>query len=68
MSHDRPTASQPQQLLTPDEVAALIGMPRLYVVRQSRAGKIPAIRMGKVYRYRHESIQRWLQEQETAVE
>jgi excisionase family DNA binding protein len=53
-----------QKLLTPDEVATLLGIPRLQVIRQSRAGKIPAIHVGKCYRYRSESIQAWLIEQE----
>lgn len=56
----------PQQLLTPEEVATLLGVSRLFVIRQSRAGKIPAIKLGKVYRYRASSIDSWLREQEQA--
>ncbi len=52
------------RLLTPDEVAEHLGVPRLAVIRRSRAGKIPCVRIGKVYRYRSESIERWLVEQE----
>ncbi len=37
-----------QSLLTPEEVAAMLGVSRLFVIRQSRAGKIPAIKLGKV--------------------
>jgi excisionase family DNA binding protein len=61
-----PSQQQPQQLLTPEEVAALLGVSRLFVVRQSRSGKIPAIKIGKVYRYRATSIASWLTEQEQA--
>jgi excisionase family DNA binding protein len=67
--HDRsqpPVASSIQPLLTPEEVASLLGVSRLFVVRQSRAGRIPAIKIGKVYRYRPESIRAWLDEREAA--
>jgi excisionase family DNA binding protein len=61
----RATERQPvQSLLTPDEVAALLGVPRLFVIRVSRAGKIPANKLGKCCRYRPESIQAWLREKE----
>jgi excisionase family DNA binding protein len=59
-------AVQPaQQLLTPDDVAAMLGISRVSVIRQSRAGKIPAIQIGKCYRYRESSLQAWLSSQET---
>ena len=65
MHDNRPPIQQhPQQLLTPEEVASLLGVSRLFVVRQSRAGKIPAIKLGKVYRYRASTIDSWLREQE----
>jgi excisionase family DNA binding protein len=54
------------RLLTPEEVAALLGTNRLFIIRQSRAGKIPAIKLGKAYRYRASSIASWLGEQERA--
>ena len=54
----------PQKLLTPEEVATLLGIPRLTVVRASRAGRIPAIRVGKVYRYRPSTIAGWQREQD----
>jgi excisionase family DNA binding protein len=64
MNDNRPPIQHPQQLLTPEEVATLLGVSRLFVVRQSRAGKIPAIKLGKVYRYRASTIDSWLREQE----
>ena len=51
-------------LLTPDDVALLLGVPRLAVIRLSKAGKIPAPRIGKSYRYRAATIAPWLAEQE----
>jgi excisionase family DNA binding protein len=62
--NDRLHQQKPQQLLTPDEVAVLLGVPRLFVIRQSRAGKIPCVKIGKVYRYRASSIEAWIVEQE----
>jgi len=71
MSCDRPSAkptqTAQQQLLTPDDVAAMLGISRVSVIRQSRAGKIPAIQIGKCYRYRESSLQAWLTSQETSV-
>lgn len=53
-----------QPLLTPDEVAKLLGTSRVSVIRASRAGKIPAIKFGKVYRYRATTLDLWLREKE----
>jgi DNA binding domain, excisionase family len=61
-----PNQQQPQQLLTPEQVAKLLGVSRLFIIRQSRAGKIPALKLGKCYRYRASSIDAWLREQEQA--
>jgi len=56
-----------ERLLTPEEVAALLGMSRLFVIRQTRLGKIPAIKIGKVWRFRLTTLQLWLSEQEKSV-
>jgi excisionase family DNA binding protein len=58
------TQSSVSRLLTPEEVATLLGTTRLFVIRASRAGRIPAIKLGKVYRYRPNTIASWLNEQE----
>ena len=57
-------ASAVQRLLTPDDLALMLGVSRLQVIRQSRAGKIPSLKLGKAYRYRATSIDAWLAEQE----
>jgi excisionase family DNA binding protein len=54
-------APAPEKLLTPEDVAVLLGVSRLLVIRQTRSGKIPAVRIGKVYRYRSVTIQSWLE-------
>jgi excisionase family DNA binding protein len=55
-----------ERLLTPDDLAELLRTSRISVIRQSRAGKIPAIKIGKAWRFRRSSIDRWLSEQETS--
>jgi excisionase family DNA binding protein len=50
------------QLLTAGEVAALLGMTRDWVYAESRAGRIPHVRLGRYYRYRRESIECWMHE------
>jgi excisionase family DNA binding protein len=57
-----------ERLLTPEEVATMLRISRVSIVRQSRAGKIPAIKLGKVWRFRRSTINRWLIEQEAVVD
>jgi excisionase family DNA binding protein len=57
----------PGALLTAGEVAQMLGVPRTWVYEQSRAGRIPTVRLGRYRRYRQEAIERWLQELEAAV-
>lgn len=61
-----PTGTIPR-LMTPDDVATMLGLTRVQVIRQSRAGKLPAIHIGKCYRYRLESLQAWFDKQEQAA-
>jgi excisionase family DNA binding protein len=35
----------------------MLGTPRLYVVRQAKLGKIPAIKVGKAWRFRLSTIE-----------
>lgn len=52
-------------LLTPDQVAALLGIPKrtLYVQRSEGRPTPPAIRVGKHLRYRQSDIDAWLDSQ-----
>jgi excisionase family DNA binding protein len=62
------TPSRPKGgLLTADELAVLLGVPRTWVYEQSRAGRIPTVTLGRYRRYRREAIEAWLQELETGV-
>jgi excisionase family DNA binding protein len=48
-------------LLTADEVAELLGVPKSWVYEQSRCGRIPTVTLG---RYLREAIEAWLEELE----
>jgi excisionase family DNA binding protein len=52
------------RLLTPEQVADLLSIRREQVIKRARAGKIPALKIGKCYRFRLEAIERWIEEQE----
>jgi excisionase family DNA binding protein len=47
-------------LLTASEVAELLGVPTSWVYEQSRAGRIPTVRLGRYRRYRREAIEDWV--------
>lgn len=47
-------------LLTAKEVADLLGVPTSWVYEQSRAGRIPTVRLGRYRRYRREAIEEWV--------
>jgi excisionase family DNA binding protein len=51
-------------LLTAAEVAEILGVSPAWVYAQSRAGRIPTVRLGRYRRYRREAIDAWLAEQE----
>ena len=41
-----------EKLLTPDNVAELLGLQRDYVVKQAREGNVPVLKIGKAWRFR----------------
>ena len=47
-------------LLTADEVAKLLGVPKSWVYEQSREGRIPTVTLGRYRRYRREAIEAWI--------
>jgi excisionase family DNA binding protein len=47
------------QLLTADELAVRWQVPKSHVYRLTRDGVIPAVRLGRYYRYRLDAIERW---------
>jgi excisionase family DNA binding protein len=52
-------------LLDAQEVAELLGVSHEYVWQLSREGRIPTITLGRVRRYRRESVLGWLREIES---
>ena len=48
-------------LLTADEVAELLGVPKSWVYEQSRRGAIPTVTLGRYRRYRREAIEAWIE-------
>lgn len=54
-------------LLSADELAEILGVPTGWIYRQSRAGAIPTVKLGRYYRYRLEAIERWIVEREDAA-
>ena len=57
MQHATVTAS-PNDLLTAQEVATMLGVTTGWVYAQSRKGRIPTITLGRYRRYRRDAILR----------
>jgi excisionase family DNA binding protein len=45
------------RLLTADEVAALLAVPTSWVYAETRAGRLPHVKLGRYYRYSRPSIE-----------
>ena len=50
------------RLLTAQEVAERLGVPKTWVYEQSRKGTIPTVTLGHYRRYRPEAIDAWVAE------
>jgi len=55
-----PQGAAPDPLLTADEVAALLKVTKPWVYAQTRAGRIPHVRLGRYVRYRRAAVLAWL--------
>lgn len=53
-----------RELLTAEEVAAMIGKGKDWVWAETRAGRIPHVKLGRRYHYRRQAIMAWLEEME----
>jgi excisionase family DNA binding protein len=61
-----PAAPVAGRLLTADDVAGLLGVPRTFVYALSRRGVLPTVRIGDRYvRYRANAIEDWIASQES---
>jgi excisionase family DNA binding protein len=52
------------QLLVAGEVAAMLRVTTGWVYAQTRAGRMPCVRLGRYYRYRVSAIEAWIDEVE----
>ncbi len=52
------------QLLTAEDVAALLAVPVSWVYAETRAGRLPHVPLGRYRRYRHEAIEAWVTDRE----
>ena len=50
------------RIMTVDEVARYLGVVPDTVYRKARRGEIPAVKMGKIWRFPKETLDRWLNE------
>lgn len=48
------------ELLTPEEVAAMLRVPKTWVYAQAREGNLPCVRMGRYVRFRRADIEAWM--------
>jgi len=66
------TVAEPQgsasRLLTADELAERWQVRRSWVYAATRDGQIPAVRLGRYYRYRLASIEAWEARQEASAD
>jgi excisionase family DNA binding protein len=53
-------------LLTAEQVARMLGVPKSWVYEQSRRGHIPTVNLGRYRRYRAEAITQWIEAREAA--
>jgi excisionase family DNA binding protein len=53
-------------LLTAEQVARRLGVPKSWVYEQSRRGHIPTVNLGRYRRYRAEAISQWIEAREAA--
>lgn len=61
-----PTFASAGRLLTADDVAGVLGVPRTFVYALSRRGELPTVRVGERYvRYRAQTVQDWIASQES---
>ena len=63
---DAPVAGY-DQVITADEVAALLRMTPAWVYAETRRNRIPHMRLGRYFRYRRSAIEAWMSDLEEAA-
>jgi excisionase family DNA binding protein len=66
-THTTPTTPNTGgRLLTADDVAGVLGVPRTFVYALARRGELPTVRVGERYvRFRTQALDQWIEHQET---
>lgn len=65
-THTPPNPSLAGALLTADDVAAVLGVPRTFVYALARRGELPTVRIGERYvRFRGPALEQWIADQES---
>lgn len=59
-----PMSSEPQQVMTIDELAAYLQVAKSTLYKLAQEGRVPAQKVGKHWRFRKEAIDRWLDQRE----
>ena len=57
---DEGGVSAVERIMTVDEVAQYLGVVPDTVYRKARRGEIPAVKMGKMWRFPKETLDKWL--------
>ena len=52
------------RLLTAEEVAEMLGVPKTWVYEQARKGLLPTVELGRYRRFRREAVEEWVEKQE----
>jgi excisionase family DNA binding protein len=54
--------SNPEEVLTIDELAAYLRIPKSTLYKIVRGGKVPCQKVGRHWRFRKQAIDRWLED------
>lgn len=56
---------EPDAILSPDQLAALLGVPKGWIYERVSLGEIPHFKAGKYLRFRRSAIEKWIESQST---
>ena len=59
-----PFRTDEDRLLSPDEAAHMLGLSAYTIRAMARDRELPALRLGRYWRFRRSSLQEWIAEQE----
>jgi excisionase family DNA binding protein len=55
-------AGRADELITADEVAAMLSVTRAWVYSETRRGAMPHVRLGRYVRFRRDALETWVRE------